>query len=250
MRCATSSIRRRGGGHDRLSRPPPRPVAADPARRVARSPSRCSICCRPIRCGRSPAAARRPRRSRTSATSSASTSPSSTSTGAISTSLAAAAISAAPTCRRSEVAELIASRLPATPAADGRRDLLRARDRPHHGPGRRGQARQRHRPGADGRLLRRRLGAAIRRRHAAALRLRRAARLVPDRRLRHLAPSRAAVADARHPRRRLVRAHDALLDDRRAAPGLHPHRARQGPRAPASSCSATRCPTPSCRSSP
>ena len=43
----------------------------------------------------------------------------------------------------------------------------------------------RHRPGADGRLLRRRLGAAIRRRPPAALRLRRAARLVPDRRLRH-----------------------------------------------------------------
>ena len=54
------------------------------------------------------------------------------------------------------------------------------------------------------------------------------ARLVPDRRLRHLAASRAAVADARHPRRRLVCAHDALVDDRRAAPGLHPHRPRQG----------------------
>ena len=51
---------------------------------------------------------------------------------------------------------------------------------------------------------------------------------------------------ARHPRRRLVCAHDALVDDRRAAPGLHPHRPRQGPGPRASSCSATRCPTRSC----
>ena len=40
------------------------------------------------------------------------------------------------------------------------------------------------------------------------------------------------------------------VDDRRAAPGLHPHRPRQGADAPAGRCSAMRCPTPSCRSSP
>ena len=57
----------------------------------------CSICCRPTRCARSPAAAPRRRWSRTSAISSASTCRSPCSSGAISASLAAAAISAAPT---------------------------------------------------------------------------------------------------------------------------------------------------------
>ena len=136
------------------------------------------------------------------------------------------------------------------PAADGRRHPVRGDHRAEHGLDRGRQARQRHRPVADGRLLHRRLGAAIRRRPAAALRVCRQARLVPDRRLRHLAASGAAVADARRARRRLVRAHDALVDDRRAAPGLYPHRPRQGPCRAAPSCSVTRCPTPSCRSSP
>ena len=52
-----------------------------------------------------------------------------------------------------------------------------------------------------------------------------------------LGASRPAGADARHARRRLVCAHDALVDDRRAAPGLYPHRPRQGPGATRASCS-------------
>ena len=67
-RCATCSTRPSGGATDGgLSRPPPGPGRAHPARRLARSPSACSTCCRPIRCARSPAARRRRRRSRTSA---------------------------------------------------------------------------------------------------------------------------------------------------------------------------------------
>ena len=77
----------RGRGMMRLSRPPPDPVGADPARRLADHLRCCSTSCRPIRRARSPGAARRRRRSRTSAASSASTSPSSCSTGAISASL-------------------------------------------------------------------------------------------------------------------------------------------------------------------
>ena len=43
------------------------------------------------------------------------------------------------------------------------------------------------------------------------------ARLVPDRRLRHVCASGAACHDLGHPRVGLVCAHDALVDDRRAA---------------------------------
>ena len=74
-RCATSSTRPSGGATDgRLSRPPAGPGVLILLGVIARSPSCCSISCRPIRCGRSPGAAPRRRRSRTSATSSASTS--------------------------------------------------------------------------------------------------------------------------------------------------------------------------------
>jgi hypothetical protein len=81
--CATSSTRRSGAGHDRLSLPPPRPGRLHPARRVASSPSCSSISCRPTRCARSPAAAQPRRRSRTSAASSGLDQPFTSSTGAI-----------------------------------------------------------------------------------------------------------------------------------------------------------------------
>ena len=57
-------------------------------------------------------------------------------------------------------------------AADGGRHRLRTGHRADHGAAGRGQARHGDRPGADGGLLRRRLGAAVRRRADPALRIR------------------------------------------------------------------------------
>ena len=88
-----------------------------------------------------------------------------------------------------------------------------------------------------------RLDAAIRRRAHPALCLRLSAGLVSAQRLRLPQPSHPAGRDARHGRRRLVFPHDAILDDRGAAPGLYPHRPRQGNDRRRASCSSMACAT-------
>ena len=73
--------------------------------------------------------------------------------------------------------------------------------------------------------------------------------LVSDERLRHAGPCRSAGADAWPAGRRMVRAHGAFGDDRRAQSGLCPHSPRQRPeRAHASFCG-TPCQMRFCRSS-
>jgi ABC-type dipeptide/oligopeptide/nickel transport system permease component len=79
--------------------------------------------------------------------------------------------------------------------------------------------------------------------------LRGQARLVPHRRLRHGGPSGSSRPHLGNPRFRLVFPHDAIVDDRGLARRLHPHRPGQGA-GPRASWSAMRCPTPSCLSSP
>src|SRR5690606_16847326 len=113
-------------------------------------------------------------------------------------------------------------------AADGGRHSVRTTDRAYDGRDRRRAARHDYRPDADARLLCRRVRPAIRRRSAAALCLRGQTRLVPHWRIRDLLAPGAALAHRRGDELGLVRADDALVDDRRAAAGLYPHRTRQG----------------------
>ena len=138
------------------------------------------------------------------------------------------------------------------PAADAGRHHRRAADRPSGRHLRRDAAAARPADkAAMTLLLRRRLHAAVRGRPDAALSsspicwtgFRLAATAA-------LQPSDPAGADPGHRRRRLVFAHDALLDGRGAAPGLYPHRARQGPVGAARRSSSMPCAMPSCRSSP
>ncbi len=103
---------------------------------------------------------------------------------------------------------------------------------------------------SDDDVLRHRVGPAIRGQPAAALCLCGQAWLVPHRRLRHARASGAARDHLGHPWIGLVFPHDAVLDDRGAARRLHPHRPRQGAEPCAAWCFAMPCPTPSCRSSP
>ena len=99
--------------------------------------------------------------------------------------------------QRAEVSELIASRLPASlvlMAAGIAAELVIGLSM---GIAAAVQAGAAGGPGADGDLVRLRLGAAVRRGHPAALRLRGAAGVVPDRRLRDGGARGAAGADAR-----------------------------------------------------
>ncbi len=138
--------------------------------------------------------------------------------------------------RKTDVGELIWSRLPATlllMLGAIVAELLIGIPAGIYAASRRGTA---HGQGGDDAVVRRRLGAAVRGRPVAALCLRLLARLAAARRLRHLRPPDPAGADPRDRRRRLVLADDALVDGRCAAPGLHPHRAGQGRAGMAGAC--------------
>ena len=168
--------RRRAARHPRSDAAGPRLMIAYLARRLSQSLlillgviadhlRRCSICCRPTRCARSPGAAPRRRRSRTSATSSASTSRFVVQYWRYLGQPRCSGDLGRSYIQQIEVSELIVVAPAGDPAADGRRHRLRADASASRWASiaavERGSAADQALMVA---LLRRRLGAAIRRR--------------------------------------------------------------------------------------